>query len=139
MKIIGLTLTLQNLLCVLGVHNVLNVLYVLHVLNMPMDALLACWALFCLFFLQICLFFAIFFPLSVSLTVRILLWNCTNIGTSRDVPDVPRRASVVRGGRSSPQSLWSFEALVDYNSTWDSTEGSHSDKSSLTIYTPLLL
>ena len=46
MKIIGLTLTLQNVLGVLGVHNVLNVLYVLHVLNMPMDASLACWALF---------------------------------------------------------------------------------------------
>ncbi len=37
------TLTLLN---VLGVLNVLNVLYVLHVLNMPMDASLACWALF---------------------------------------------------------------------------------------------
>ena len=24
----------------------------------------------------------------------IYLWNCTNIGTSRDVPDVPRRTSV---------------------------------------------
>ena len=46
MKIIGLTLILQNVLRVLGVHNVLNVLYVLHVLNMPMDASLACWALF---------------------------------------------------------------------------------------------
>ena len=37
------TLTLLN---VLGVLNVLNILHVLHVLNMPMDALLACWALF---------------------------------------------------------------------------------------------
>ena len=43
MKIIGLTLTLQNVLGVLGVHNVLNVL---HVLNMLMDELLACWGLF---------------------------------------------------------------------------------------------
>ena len=34
------TLTLLNLLGVLGVLNVLNVL------NMPMDASLACWALF---------------------------------------------------------------------------------------------
>ena len=49
------TLTLLNVLGVLGVINVLNVpnvlhvlhvLYVLHVLNMPMDASLACWALF---------------------------------------------------------------------------------------------
>ena len=40
------TLTLLNLLGVRGVLNVLNVLYVLHVLNMPIDALLACWALF---------------------------------------------------------------------------------------------
>ena len=31
---------------VLGVMGVLNVLHVLHVLNMPMDASLACWALF---------------------------------------------------------------------------------------------
>ena len=31
---------------VLGVLNVLNVLHVLHVLDMPMDASLACWALF---------------------------------------------------------------------------------------------
>ena len=34
------------LLNVLGVLNVLNVLHVLDVLNMPMDASLACWALF---------------------------------------------------------------------------------------------
>ena len=46
------TLTLLNVLGVLGVVNVLNVLnvlhvfHVLHVLNMPMDASLACWALF---------------------------------------------------------------------------------------------
>ena len=49
------TLTLLNVLGVLGVlhvlyvHNVLHVLHmlhVLHVLNMPMDASLACWALF---------------------------------------------------------------------------------------------
>ena len=43
------TLTLLNVLGVLGVLNLLNVLYVhhvLHVLNMPMDASLACWALF---------------------------------------------------------------------------------------------
>ena len=52
------TLTLLNVLGVLGVLNVLNELYVLNVLNvldvlnglyvlyMPMDALLACWALF---------------------------------------------------------------------------------------------
>ncbi len=42
------TLTLMNVLGVLGVPNALNVLHVLHVLhvlNMPMDALLACWAL----------------------------------------------------------------------------------------------
>ena len=42
------TLTLLNVLGVLGVPNALNVLHVLHVLhvlNMPMDALLACWAL----------------------------------------------------------------------------------------------
>ena len=41
------TLTFLN---VLGVLHVLHVLYVLHVLNMPMDASLACWALFFLFF-----------------------------------------------------------------------------------------
>ena len=43
------TLTLLNVLGVLGVLGVLymlNVLYVLNVLNMPMDASLACWALF---------------------------------------------------------------------------------------------
>ncbi len=40
------TLTLLNVLGVLGVPNVLNVLHVLHVLNMPMDASLACCALF---------------------------------------------------------------------------------------------
>ena len=49
------TLTLLNVLGVLGVLNVLNVVHVLHVLyvlhvlhalNMPMDASLACWALF---------------------------------------------------------------------------------------------
>ena len=43
------TLTLLNVFGVLGVLNVLNllnVLNVLHVLNMPMDASLACWALF---------------------------------------------------------------------------------------------
>ena len=43
------TLTLLNVFGVLGVLNVLNVLHVLnvfHVLNMPMDASLACWALF---------------------------------------------------------------------------------------------
>ena len=46
------TLTLLNVHGVLGVPNVLyelNVLimlYVLNVLNMPMDASLACWALF---------------------------------------------------------------------------------------------
>ena len=40
------TLTLLNVLGVLGVLNVLNVLHVLHVVNMPMDTLLACWALF---------------------------------------------------------------------------------------------
>ena len=45
------------------------------------------------FFLQICLFLQFFF-IFVSLTVRIFLWNCTNIGTSRDVPDVPRPTSV---------------------------------------------
>ena len=37
------TLTLLN---VLGVLNVPNVLHVRHVLHMPMDASLACWALF---------------------------------------------------------------------------------------------
>ena len=43
------TLTLLNLLGMLGVLNVLKVLkvlHVLHVLTMPMDASLACWALF---------------------------------------------------------------------------------------------
>ena len=40
------TLTLLNVLGVLGVLNVLKVLHVLRVLNMPMDASLACWALF---------------------------------------------------------------------------------------------
>ena len=43
------TLTVLNVLGVLGVPNVLNALHVyhvLHVLNMPMDASLACWALF---------------------------------------------------------------------------------------------
>ena len=46
------TLTLLNVLGVLGVLNALHVLHmlyvlhVLHVLNMPMDASLACWALF---------------------------------------------------------------------------------------------
>ena len=42
----SLTLTSLNVLGVLGVLNVLNVLYVLNVLDMPMDASLACWALF---------------------------------------------------------------------------------------------
>ena len=45
----SLTLTLLNVhgvLDVLNVLNVPNVLHVLHVLNMPMDASLACWALF---------------------------------------------------------------------------------------------
>ena len=37
------TLTLLN---ILGVLNVLNMLNVLNVLNIPMDASLACWALF---------------------------------------------------------------------------------------------
>ena len=40
------TLTLLNVLGVLVVLNLLNVLNVLNVLNMPMDASLACWALF---------------------------------------------------------------------------------------------
>ena len=46
------SLTLLNVLGVPGVLNVLNVLgvlnmlNVLHMLNMPMDASLACWALF---------------------------------------------------------------------------------------------
>ena len=42
-------MTLLNVLGVLGVLNVLtvlNVIYVLNVLNMPIDASLACWALF---------------------------------------------------------------------------------------------
>ena len=34
----------------LNVHGVLGVLNVLNVLNMPMDAPLACWALFVLFY-----------------------------------------------------------------------------------------
>ena len=34
------------MLNVLGVLGVLNVLHVLHALHMPMDASLACWALF---------------------------------------------------------------------------------------------
>ena len=46
------TLTLLNMLGVLNVLNVLNVIHVLHVLNMPMDASLACWALFILFFVD---------------------------------------------------------------------------------------
>ena len=40
------TLAFLNVLGVLDVLNVLNMLNVLHVLNMPIDALLACWALF---------------------------------------------------------------------------------------------
>ena len=40
------TLTLLNVLGVLGVLNALHVLDVLYVLHMPMDASLACWALF---------------------------------------------------------------------------------------------
>ena len=43
------TLTLLNVPGVLGVLDVLNVLHVLHVLNMPVDASLACWALFFFF------------------------------------------------------------------------------------------
>ena len=42
----SLTLTLLNVLGVLDVLYVLNVLHVLNVLNKPMDASLACWALF---------------------------------------------------------------------------------------------
>ncbi len=42
----SVTLALLNVLGVMGVLNVLNVLNVLYVLNMPMDASLACWALF---------------------------------------------------------------------------------------------
>ena len=30
-----------------------------------------------------------------SVRILVFLWNCTNIGTSRDVPDVPRRTSVI--------------------------------------------
>ena len=39
-------LNVLNVLYVLNVLNVLNLLNVLNVLNMPMDASLACWALF---------------------------------------------------------------------------------------------
>ena len=47
MKIIGVVQqTLLNALGVLNVLNMLNVLNVLNVLNIPMDASLACWALF---------------------------------------------------------------------------------------------
>ena len=42
----SLTLTLLNVLGVLGVLDVLNVLNGPNVLNMPIDASLACWALF---------------------------------------------------------------------------------------------
>ncbi len=40
------SLTWLNMLRVLGVLGMLNVPHVLNVLNMPMDASLACWALF---------------------------------------------------------------------------------------------
>ena len=40
------------------------------------------------------LFFKSFFFFKSSSTVQIFSWNCTNIGTSRDVPDVPPRTSV---------------------------------------------
>ena len=43
------TLTLLNVLGVLHVLRVLHVLHMLHVLNMPMDASLACWALFSMY------------------------------------------------------------------------------------------
>ena len=49
----GPTLTLLNVLSLLGVPYILNVLNVLNVLNMPKDALLACWALFNLLFGQL--------------------------------------------------------------------------------------
>ena len=42
----SLILTFLNVLGVLGVLDVLYVLDVLNVLNKPMDASLACWALF---------------------------------------------------------------------------------------------
>ena len=54
------TLTLLNLLGVRGVLNVLNVLYVLHVLDMPIDASLACLALFVSFLVP---YFVLFFSL----------------------------------------------------------------------------
>ena len=48
LKMIGVlgVLNLLSVLNVLDVLNVLNVLHVLYALNMPMDASLACWALF---------------------------------------------------------------------------------------------
>ena len=46
------TLTLLNVLGVLGVLHVLHVLHMLHVLNMPMDASLACWALFLTLYME---------------------------------------------------------------------------------------
>ena len=69
----SVALTSLNVLGVLGVLNVLNglnvlnVLYVLYVLNMPMDASLACWALFFLsflFFSSVCVSVCLsFFPI----------------------------------------------------------------------------
>ena len=56
----SLTLTLLKVLGVLNVLNVLNVLYVLHVLNMPIDASLACLALFVSFLVP---YFVLFFSL----------------------------------------------------------------------------
>ena len=53
-------LTVLNVLNVLNVINVVHVLHVLHVLNMPMDALLACWALFVSFLVP---YFVLFFSL----------------------------------------------------------------------------
>ena len=56
------TLTLLNVLGVLGVLNVLNVLY------MPMDAPLACWALFIYFCKQNIITIAILHSISITST-----------------------------------------------------------------------
>ena len=120
------TLILLNVLGVLNVLNVfhvlhvLPVLHVLHVLNVLHGRIVGLLGLVCYQSVRIFCFF---------------LWNCTIIGTSRDVPDAPRRTSVVvdlsqfslasskvrRGKRwtekqrTASQTAWRGSLILRYN------------------------
>ena len=67
------TWTLLNVFGVLGVLIVLNVLNVLYVLNIPMDASLACWALF---FSEIGVAGVVWMCLSTQICVCVFLCVC---------------------------------------------------------------